>query len=103
MYDKTSLADDLQSQVRADKRKKQAVFDAIHIWEEFEGLSDEEIIKCLVRMGYIETEKEAWLWLRRFKEQKMLDSEKNYLKEQARLSGEIEEIRKTLARMENRK
>ena len=99
------LAYELQRQVRADKRKEQAVFDEIHVLEH-EGLLDSDIVNALQHdTDYCKpckTKEEALLWLRKFKEQKMLDSEKDYLKEQARLSGEIDEIRKIQARMENR-
>lgn len=99
MYSKTSLADELQLGVRAYKAKRKAVFDDIHILQEHDFWTDEKIIEYLSKeFG----EAEALLWLRRFKEQKMLDSEKDYLKEQAQLSGEIDKINKTLKRMENR-
>lgn len=100
--DKRKLKYTLDSQVRIDQAKERMVFDDIHIWEGFDGLSDEEIIKCLALMSYCESKADALRWLRRYKEQEMLKDEKEYLERTAQRSGEIDNINKTLARMDNR-
>lgn len=102
MEDKTSLAYDLQSQVRLDKAKEQAIFDHIHILEDHEHYSSDAIVDFLVGDIFCKTEQKAWQWLRRYKEAQMLDSEKSYLAEQAQLSGELDAINRKLAMMSNK-
>lgn len=96
--DKSKPGYTLQSQVRADQAKERATLDEIHILLEHEGYSNKEIVEYLIQYGDCENKREARQYLRRFKENQMAESEKNYKAEQARLSSEIAEIRE----MENR-
>lgn len=103
--DKRKLAHELGSEARVAERKRQTMFDIIHVLVNHHPpiLDDEEVVKALVERCDVETEQEALRWLRLYKENQQLESQAKYLEEQARLAGEIDKINKTLARMENRK
>lgn len=102
MYGKTSLADDLQRQVRLDKAKEQAVFNVIHILADHYHsliLSDAQIVEALLEKNEVKTRAEGWQWLKRYIGQQLIDEDKRHLKKVASLSGRQENAR----RMENRK
>lgn len=90
----------LKTEVRTAEHKEQMIFDDIHVLGEHDFWTDEKIVEYLSK-EFGETE--ARLWLRRCKEVQMAKAEKDYQARIAQLSGEIAEINKMLAMMENRK